>query len=174
MIEKQRERIILKELETVKKEFHQLLDSLSNEDLKRVSKNTDWTNGEILFHMVFAFMLLSSLIPLVKLFGKLPQKYSKVFSQLLNSSTKPFNWINSFGARGGGRFHSREMLEKRFDSTIGKLIKRLNNTKEKELDLGMYYPVKWDSLFDEYMTLEKLFYYPVKHFQFHKKQISNN
>ena len=37
---------------------------------------------------------------------------------------------------------------------------------------GMYFPEKWDSNFDKYMTLRKLLYYPVVHFHFHLKQIA--
>jgi len=44
--------------------------------------------------------------------------------------------------------------------------------KDDEWEHGMYYPTKWDSNFDEFMTLEKLFHYPVIHFNFHLKQIA--
>jgi hypothetical protein len=37
----------------------------------------------------------------------------------------------------------------------------------------MYYPTKWDPNFEEFMTLEKLFHYPVTHFNFHLTQIAH-
>lgn len=94
------------EFESTRSTFHALLDSLSEEDLLMKSSNPGWTNGEIIFHMTFAFMILSALIPLVKFFGHLPKSYSRLFARVLNSMTWFFNWINAIGARGGGRFYT--------------------------------------------------------------------
>jgi hypothetical protein len=84
----------------------------------------------------------------------------------------PFNWVNGLVPRAGGRIFSRERLRRTFDRIYAALIKLLGSIKEDELDSGMYYPDKWDPLFDEYMTLEKLFYYPIRHFEFHVGQLS--
>ena len=160
------------EMESTSSTFHTLLDSLSDEDLRRKSNNPGWSNGEILFHMVFAFMILSALIPLVKFFGHLPKSYSKLFVGMLNSFTWFFNWINAVGARGGGRVYTSRNIGKKYDKVHNSILKKLASIKENEWQSGMYYPTRWDALFSEYMTLEKLFHYPVSHFQFHLKQIS--
>ena len=122
--------------------------------------------------MTFAFMILSSLIPLVRLFGRLPRSYSKLFTRILNGLTGFFNWINSLGARGGGRIYRGERISKEFNKIIFSLLRRLDDIPEKEWQRGMYYPTRWDALFKEYMTLEDVFFYPVIHFKFHLKQIS--
>jgi hypothetical protein len=44
--------------------------------------------------------------------------------------------------------------------------------RDDEWEKGMYYPTKWDADFDEFMTLEKVFHYPVVHFNFHLGQIA--
>lgn len=164
---------IRSEFESTRLTFHALLDSLSDEDLRRRSSNPGWSNGEILFHMTFAFMVLSALIPLARFFGHLPKSCSRLFAGMLNSFTWFFNWINAIGARGGGRIYTRKNIGKKYDRVHNSLLKKLASVKENDWQLGMYYPTRWDALFSEYMTLEKLFHYPVSHFQFHLKQLSH-
>ncbi len=153
-------------------EFHALLSSMSDEGLRKKSLNPGWTNGEILFHITFAFMILSSLIPMVRFFGRLPKSYSKLFARILNSLTGFFNWINAIGARGGGRMYRGRIVGKKFDKVYFSLLRRINSIPEDEWQRGMYYPTKWDALFKEYMTLEDVFHYPIIHYKFHLKQIS--
>jgi hypothetical protein len=117
-------------------------------------------------------MILRSLIPLVRGFGRLPKQYSKLFSNALDVSTPLFNRVNAFGAGGGGMVFDRRRLGKRFESTYRSLLRMLDTIGDDEWDKGMYYPTRWDPLFDEYMTLEKLFHYPVIHFRFHRDQLA--
>jgi hypothetical protein len=152
--------------------FHTLLNSLSDEDFHRQSLNPGWTNGEILAHMIFGFMIVNVLLPMARLWGKLPRASSKPFAWLLNAVTGPFNWLNALGAREQGKVFTRKRIEGIFDRSYFSLLKKVNSIKEDEWDQGMYYPTKWDSNFDEFMTLEKLFYYPVTHFNFHLTQIA--
>ena len=65
-----------------------------------------------------------------------------------------------------------QRLGKIYDRTYFSLLRRLDSIKDNEWQHGMYYPTKWDSNFDEFMTLEKLFHYPVIHFNFHLNQIA--
>ncbi|MBI4080939.1 MAG: DinB family protein [Candidatus Levybacteria bacterium] len=164
--------IIRSEFEEVRSEFHDLAASITKEDLDRKSKNPGWTNGEILFHMLLGFIVIDMLFPMVKIFGRLPTSCSRAFAGVLNFSTPIFNASNAFGARVGGRVFSKRSLEKKFDTVISKLLKKLDGVKMNEWEQGMYYPDRWDGLFDEYMTVEKLFYYPIKHFKFHLKQLT--
>jgi hypothetical protein len=161
------------EFESTRSSFLTLLNSLSDEDLRKKSLNSGWTNGEILFHMTFAFMILNSLIPLVRFWGRLPESYSKIFARILNAFTGPFNWVNAIGARTGGRIYRGKRIGKKFDRVYFSLLKRLNSVREAEWRRGMYYPTRWDALFKQYMTLEDVFHYPVVHFKFHLKQLSD-
>jgi hypothetical protein len=163
---------IKSQLAQTRSEFHTLLNSLSEEDLKRRSKNEGWTNGEILFHMMFAFLLILTLVPMMRLWSRLPKKYSKGFANVLNFSTAPFNWINGLAPHMGGNIFTRNLLRVRFDKVYTHLIRLVDSVKENEWESGMYYPDKWEPLFDEYMTMEKLLYYPIRHFRFHVDQLS--
>ena len=82
------------------------------------------------------------------------------------------NWINALGARGQGRLFTRQRIGKIYDQVYNSLLKKINSINDDEWEQGMYYPTKWDPNFDEFMTLEKLFHYPVKHFNFRLQQIA--
>ena len=163
---------ILRELAAARASFHALLDSLDEEDFKKQSLNPGWTNGEILAHMTFGFMIVNILLPMARLWGRLPKASSRWFAGLLNAMTGPFNWINGLGARGQARVFTLDRMKRIFDRVYFSLLKKVNSFHEDEWDRGMYCPTKWDPNFDEFMTLEKLFHYPVKHFNFHRTQIS--
>jgi mycothiol maleylpyruvate isomerase-like protein len=163
---------ITKELDTTHAEFHRLLAALSEEDFQRQSLNPGWTNGEIVAHMTFGFIVVNVLLPMARLWGRLPKGSSKWFAGLLNSFTGFFNWINALGARGQGRVFTRRRIGKIYDGTYFSLLGKVNSIKEQEWERGMYYPTKWDSNFSEFMTLEKLFHYPVIHFNVHLEQIA--
>ena len=160
------------ELEPTRAAFHALLDSLMEEDVHRQSLNPGWTNGEILAHMAFGFIIINVLLPMARLWGRLPKGSSKPFAWLLNAFTGPFNWVNALGARGQGKVFTCKRVGKIYDRTHLSLLKQVDSIRDDEWQRGMYYPVKWDSNFDEFMTLEKLFHYPVIHFNFHLGQIS--
>ena len=163
---------IRKELDTTRAEFHKLLAALSEEDFQRQSRNAGWTNGEIVAHMTFGFIILNVLLPMARLWGRLPKGSSKWFAGLLNLFTGPFNWFNALGARGQGKVFTLQRIGRIYDRVYFSLLGKLNSIKDEEWERGMFYPTNWDANFSEFMTLEKLFHYPVIHFNFHLKQIT--
>ena len=165
---------IQSELETTRATFHQLLASLSARDFQTRSLNSGWTNGEILAHMTFGFIVIDVLLPMARIWGRLPKSSSKWFAWLLNLFTAPFNWVNAIGARAQGKIFTRERLEGIYDRRYSSVLKKLNSIRDDEWERGMYYPTKWDSNFSEFMTLERLFHYPITHFKFHLGQIARH
>ncbi|HET6594029.1 MAG TPA: maleylpyruvate isomerase N-terminal domain-containing protein [Anaerolineales bacterium] len=163
---------VLFELDTARAEFQNLLNSLSQQEFRQQSLNPGWTNGEIIAHMAFGFLVVNVLLPLARVWGRLPKSSSKWFAWLLNALTGPFNWINALGARGQGKVFTQQRVGSIYDRVYFSLLKKANSIKDDEWERGMYYPTKWDSNFDEFMTLEKLFYYPIRHFHFHRTQIA--
>jgi len=164
--------IIRAELEATRTTFHTLLDSLSENDLQKKSRNPGWTNGEILAHMLFGFIILNALLPMARLWGHLPKWTSKIFAWILNAFTTPFNWINALGARLQARVFTYKQIDKLYDRAYFSLVKQINSIKDDEWKHGMHYPTRWDSNFSDFMTIEKLFHYPVVHFHFHLGQIA--
>jgi hypothetical protein len=160
------------ELEATRATFHALLDSLSENDLRKKSRNPGWTNGEILAHILFGFIILNALLPMARLWGRLPRRASKVFAGLLNAFTTPFNWVNALGARLQAWAFTYKRIGKIYDWVYFSLVKQINSIKDGEWERGMHYPIRWDSNFSDFMTIEKLFHYPVIHFNFHLGQIA--
>jgi hypothetical protein len=160
------------ELESTRAIFHALLDSLSENDLRKRSRNPSWTNGEILAHMLFGFIILNALLPMARLWEHLPKRASKIFAGLLNALTVPFNWVNALGARLQARVFTYQRIGKVYDQIYFSLVKQINAIKDDEWERGMYYPTRWDSNFSDFMTIDKLLHYPVIHFNFHLKQIA--
>lgn len=164
--------VIRDELADSRARFHTVLRSLSEQDFQRQSSNPGWTNGEILAHITFGFIVVNVLLPMTRVWGKLPKGSSKPFAWLLNRFTGVFNWFNMLGARGQGRVFTYQRVAKIFDNTYFSLLKKIDSIPNEEWVHGMYYPTEWDSNFDEFMTLEKLFHYPAIHFNFHLEQIA--
>lgn len=72
-------KVIRMELDAAHSAFHALLDSLSEEDLQEKSLNPSWTNGEVLAHVTFGFIILNVLLPMARIWRRLPKNLSKPF-----------------------------------------------------------------------------------------------
>jgi DinB superfamily len=154
-------------LESARSTFHALVDALSEEDLRRRSNNPGWTNGQVLFHMAFGFILLPSLVRIIRFWALFPRSFSRPFAAVLDASTPVFNWVNGLGPRGGARIYRGKALARKYDRTHARIPRILGSTRPQDMALGMHYPRRWDPLFDGYITLERLFRYPAAHLQSH-------
>jgi DinB superfamily len=160
------------ELEQTRLQFHALLDSLTDAEWDEPSRNSAWTNGQLVFHMLFAFTLIPSLFWLIRIFSRLPERYSRGFARLLDASTPLFNRVNALGPRGQERVFGRRRAGSLYDRVHRSIIRKVGSLREDEWGRGMHYPVRWDSLFAEFMTYESLFRYPSLHFRRHLAQLS--
>ncbi|WP_449342067.1 hypothetical protein [Streptomyces aurantiogriseus] len=52
------------------------------------------------------------------------------------------------------------------------LSRRLDAEPDVELARTMYFPVRWDPFFKDAMTLEDVYRYPTRHFDFHRAQLT--
>lgn len=62
---------IVEELERVQGDFHRLAATATPEGLRRRSNGTRWSNRQLLFHMVFGYVVVRTLLPLVHALGRL-------------------------------------------------------------------------------------------------------
>ena len=85
------------ELEQARATFHALVQSAGEEELGQQSNGTRWTNRQLLFHMMFGYMLVRSLLILVKCFSRLPLSCSRVSARFLDVLAGPFNLVNYWG-----------------------------------------------------------------------------
>ena len=160
------------ELEGVRADLHGLVAQASAADLRRRTDGTRWTNEQMLFHMVFGYMIVSRLLPLVRLFGRLPDRYGRTFAALLNFGTRPFHVINYLGSAGGALVFRGPRLTWQLDRTLDRLHRRIDAETEKALGRRMHFPVGWDPFFTEVMTLEQVYRFGGQHYDLHRTQLT--
>lgn len=160
------------ELERVRQTFARHVAEMTREDLRQQSNGTEWTNRQMLFHMLFGYMLVRTLLRIAKFLGRLPRWSTKSFAALLNFFTRPFHWINYMGSVGGGLVLTPQRMQRRLDRVTANLECDIDKQSQESLAHGMYYPTKWDPYFKEYMTLADIYHYPTQHFDHHDRQLS--
>lgn len=153
-------------------ELETTLAGLSSEALQRRSAGTRWSNEELLYHTVFGYVVVLALLPLVRIFGRLPVPVNRGFARLLNAGTAPFDVVNYWGSKGGARIFNRRRMAAKLRRVISTLERQLRQETETDLALRMYFPTRWDPFFRETMTMADVYAYPVAHFDFHAAQLS--
>ncbi len=163
---------ILDEMERARLEFHRLLANASKDGLARRSRGTRWTNEQLLFHMLFGYILIRVLLGLVRLFWLLPDGASRTFSRVLDAASTPFHVVNYLGSCGGAQVFNHRRMGAQFDRTMDAIERRLARESEADFQRGMHYPTRWDPYFSDFMTLEDIYRYPTLHFDHHAKQLT--
>jgi hypothetical protein len=163
---------IAAELEQARLTFNQLLAQASPTDLRRASRGTRWNNEQVLFHMLFGYLIVRSLLWLVKSFGRLPIGISRAFARLLDSTTTPFHVINYWGSRGGTIVFGRARMARQMDRVIASLQRHLDRETGSALARRMHFPTRWDPYFTDVMTLADVYHYGTQHFDHHRKQLT--
>jgi DinB superfamily len=160
------------EMEQARQDFHRLLSRATAADLRRPSEGTRWTNQQLLFHMLFGYLVVRALLVLVHIFGLLPHVTSKTFARLLDSARTPFHLINYLGSCAGALIIPPQRMPAMLDHVIAALQKHLKRETDSALRRGMHYPTTWDPFFADYMALADIYRYPTQHFRFHQRQLT--
>ncbi|MFD9669778.1 DinB family protein [Rhodococcus sp. NPDC059968] len=163
---------IAADLERARTALHELLGSATAADFERRSNGTRWTNEQLLFHMVFGYMVVRRLLVLVRVFSRLPDRVGRGFAWVLDAATPVFHQINYFGSCAAATVFDRHRMGRQCDRVIAKLQRSLAKESETSLRRSMAFPVRWDPFFTETMTLEQVYRYPGKHFDFHRAQLT--
>ena len=164
---------IATDLERARVEFHRLLAQAErNGAWDRPTRGTRWTNEQMLFHMVFGYMIVQRLLILVTVFSRLPDSVSRAYAGLLNAATRPFHVINYYGSCAAALVYNRGRMGAKMDRVIAALRRKLDREPEDAFHRGMHIPTRWDPFFKDYMTLEDVYRYPGQHFDFHKHQLT--
>jgi hypothetical protein len=163
---------ISRDLEGARRQLHELLAAADVADLRRRSEGTRWSNEQLLFHMVFGFLIVRVLLRLVRLLGRLPAPVGSGFAALLNSAWRPFHVINFWGSVGAALVFNHDRMGRLCDRTIAALQRHLAREPEDGLRRGMAFPTSWDPYFAPHMTLADVYRYPSRHFEHHRRQLS--
>lgn len=147
------------ELETVRVSFHELIDSLTDDDWHRPSGNPAWTIGQVAFHMTLAPRMLPADVRMIRKGWRIPKPPASLFNRL-----------NVLLTRLGARKVTRKTAGEAYDAAHAVALEALDTIGEDEWDKGLDYP-GWDPLLSGHVTLERLFRYLRMHFQCHAEQI---
>jgi hypothetical protein len=162
------------DMDRVAADFRDLVDVATPAELRAPTTGTKWTNRELLFHMLFGFLLVRALVVLVKGLGRLPQAISGVMAAAMNAGTRPFHVLNYLCALPGGRMLSGRATSRLMDRTIGNLRGNLVRESKRTLALAMHFPTGWDPYFKEVMTVADVYDYATRHYDHHRRQLTIN
>jgi len=160
------------ELDRVRADFRRLLSQATPASLARRTNGTKWTNEQLLFHMLFGYLITRALLPIVGIFGRLPGGFSRAYARLLNAATTPFDLINYLGPCGAVHIYGHRRMAAKLDRILAALHRSIDTATAADLARGMHYPARWDPFFTGYMTLADLYRYPTRHYEFHRRQLT--
>ena len=163
---------IVAELELVRQDYRNLVDTATFGELRAGSYGTKWTNEQLLFHMLFGYLLVRNLAFLVRLMARLPETVSRRFAATLNAATRPFHAVNYVGSLAGARVLGYAGMERTMDRVTSSLVRSVNRQTPESLARGMHFPVGWDPYFRDYMTLAEVYHYATQHYQHHRRQLT--
>ena len=118
------------EMDQARADFRRLIGDATPADLRRPSDGTRWTNQQLLFHMLFGYLIVRALLVLVRVFGLLPDGASKAFARLLDSAHRPFDLINYLGSCAGARIIPPRRMTRMLDHVIAALQQHLERETE--------------------------------------------
>jgi heme/copper-type cytochrome/quinol oxidase subunit 1 len=161
---------IQEELRRAQADFHQLVAQATPQDLRRPSNGTRWTNRQLMWHMVFGYLIVRTLMPLVHLLGR--RGWSRRFAATLNVLHRPFHLINYAGSAGGGLLLPPRRMAAIMDITINALDRRLGAETPAQLALTMHFPTRWDPYFRDTMSVLDVYHYGTEHYDHHHRQLT--
>ena len=161
---------VTEELRQAQADFHHLIDRVGRRDLRRRTDGTRWTNRQLLFHMVFGYLIVRTLLPLVHVLGRLG--WSRRFASTLNAFYRPFHVINYLGSCGGGQLLSPRRMAAVLDATITAIQRRLAAETTTGLARSMHFPTRWDPYFRPTMSVLEVYHYGSEHYEHHRGQLT--
>ena len=108
------------------------------------TRGTRWTNEQLLFHMVFGYMVVQRLLLLVRVLGRFPDGVSRIYAGLLDAATRPFDLINYYGSRAAATVYNRHRMGAKMNRVIASLRRSLARSTDEALRQGMHFPTRWD------------------------------
>ena len=163
---------VSQELEEARVTFHELVQRATAADLRRRSAGTRWTNRQLLFHLVFGYLVVRTLRPLVRGFGRHPLAWSRRFSAVLHAVRRPYHLVNYLGSCVGGTLLRPSTMATLLDRTIAALRRGLEAEGEQALRRRMAFPVSWDPYFTDTMSLLDVYHFGTQHFDHHRRQLT--
>jgi hypothetical protein len=151
-----------------------MLASLSADDWSSPSANPAWTNGQLLAHITFGYLLVPRLWRVIQAFSRAPASWSRAFAKVLDASTRLFNRINAVVPRLGTRLYGRATLGHRYDRIHERVLQLTASMSPADWRRGMHFPTRWDPRFTGFMTMADVLGWHVAHLRHHQTQLQTS
>lgn len=151
--------VLRDELNHTREAFHALADTLSLDDWQQPSLNPAWTVGALTYHITVALQFLPEDAWMIRHAPWMPQPPEWLFHH-----------FNEWYTRRGGRKYTPQTVTQAYDKAHRRVTELLKTIDPSEWQKSASYP-GWDPLLDGTVTLEDLFHYPAKHFEYHAAEI---
>jgi hypothetical protein len=140
--------------ETMRRDFHALVDSLTDHQWNQQSISTRWSNGELLTHFVVSLGLFPKELACAR--------QGKSFVNLPGTIMNPLNYLL---VRTAALRFKRQALKERFESYYARGLHEIDNIRDDEWRKGAHF-------FGEgYRDIEALCYLHPHHFEEHGRQV---
>ena len=163
---------LVADLERARTDFRHLLTTVREDEWVKPTSGTSWNNEQLLFHMVFGYMVVQRLLVLLRVVGRLPGRASRAFAWLLDTCARPFHRINYYGSCLAAKVYNRNRMGAKLDRVVDALQRSIHRAPDSAFGSGMYFPTRWDPYFREYMTLTDVYRYPGRHYDHHRRQLN--
>ncbi len=145
---------ILAAWETMRRDFHALVDSLADSQWNQRSISTRWSNGELLTHFVVSLGLFPKELACAR--------QGKSFVNLPGTIMNPLNYVL---VRTAALMFKRQALKQRFERYYAQALREIDNIRDDEWRKGAHF-------FGEgYRDIEALCYLHPHHFEEHGGQV---
>ncbi len=155
---------LIAELESTRRAYIQLVDSIPVESYGHPSGNPAWTTGDLLYHIALGPPAILAEIWMIRHAGWL-------FGTLLNNRTAAiFNRANTWFARHRIRI-TPQLLIQSYERGHAGLLASLQRIPETEFSKSVNYPDTFVAELAGWVTVERLFRYIKLHYEVHARQI---
>lgn len=155
---------LAEEIESTRRDFHRLLDSVPGATYVHPSHNPAWTNGDVLYHIAVGLTLIHYEVWLtLHARGLLQFGLNLVPAKILHR-------INAGFARRGNRIN-RQTLIKAYEAGHSGLISSLTRMREDDFGRWVSIPTRLDIILSGKVTVKRLFQHVKIHFEKHVRQV---
>ena len=91
---------------------------------------------------------------------------------MLDAGTRPFDAITTIEDHARRLAFSTVTAWQAVRPRPSSIQRKLDAKSERDLHRGMHFPTRWEPFFTDFMTLEEVYRYPAKHFDFHRRQLT--
>ena len=152
------------ELEATRQSFHDLLATLTREDWDQPSRNPEWTNGQLLWHITgYLFIIPQQLVWL----------QTGTFPDMTATPADELNRGNVRQARRDAQEQTFASIAQTYEAGHAATLTALVRVRDYAWQLGIQMPDMGPTFTGEYRTIERLFRYHARHFAEHAADISS-